>query len=395
MRARSSGYPEGAERPSLDELILLPPQFTPGRFWRGMELLREPSQEEVITETSIGGFRARIPVVCSLTWLRDPMSLEIARGCAEMGAPLSLAIAPEGHDEKSGLPSFKEIALAHLESMKGLGGLVVRQAPEDGVRLWERVYTDPDLDPYVDEGLLAFEISALAGSVRPSNLEAPELPIPRTMTEEVLAGRIRSIRNNFPRVRVFLRTGPYRDLDRVIEIAGREGADAVTIEAGAIGAGLPLIACLGAVVRARERGVRMSLIISSELRDCSQIAKSLALGASAVELSEALRKACLSGQSSGLRRILGSSTQLRGCAAGVVSYLRELERGLKVIAFALGKCGLDELSSEDLGALDRDLAELLGVSYVYGLRGMEGLGLRGATSPAQSSPPASSPQSAR
>ncbi len=414
----------------LDDIVLLPPQFTPERLEKGIELLREPLYTDVSTEASVGRFRVRMPVVCAAmggTHIANLIGPKIAKGCAEMGIVYSLGeniAAIRGYDERlTKQPSFKERALAYLENLKdGYGGLVIQQSVEDeNLKLWEKVYTDPDFDRYVEEGLIAFEIKAgqgakpgLGGEVLVSREVAmrikdhyyiPEDPekvvkdyyerhsAPGTFTEDILASQIRLIKNNFPRVKVFLKTGPYRDLDRVIEIASREGVDAVTIDgkeggtgmspiAGMRDLGLPTVACLGAITRARDRGIRTSLIISGRLYDGSHVVKSLALGASAVAFGRPLVYACMGSiplAPAFIRRELFRNPLLRelgkialrwgvrgeGCTEGVVNYLKSVENEIKMLTSALGKYYMDRLSKEDVSALNRDLAELFRIWYVY------------------------------
>lgn len=416
---------------TLDDLVLLPPQFTPERLEKGIELLREPIYTDVSTETTIGGFKVKMPVVCAAmggTQIANLLGPKIAKGCAEMGVVYSLGeniAVIRGYDERlTGQPSFKERALAYLESMKGYGGLVIQQSVEDeNVKLWEKVYTDPDFDPYIEEGLIGFEIKAgqgakpgLGGEVLVSREVAlrikdhyyiPEDPekvikeyyerhsAPGTFTEEILASQIRLIRNNFPRVRIFLKTGPYRDLDRVIEIASREGVDAITIDgkeggtgmspiAGMRDLGLPTVACLSAISRAREKGIETSLIISGRLYDGSHVVKSLSLGASSVAFGRPLVYSCLAGvpfAPTFIRRELFKNRLLRelgkaalnfgikgeGCTRSVVNYLRSVESEVKMLTSALGKYYVNRLSKKDIGALKKELAELFGIRYVYGV----------------------------
>ena len=416
---------------TLDDIVLLPPQFTPERLEKGVELLREPLFIDVDTETEVGGFRVRMPVVCAAmggTHVANLIGPGIAKACAKAGVIYTLGeniAAIRGYDERlTDQPSFKERALAYLESLEdGYGGLVIQQSVEDeNLKLWERVYTDPDFEEYIERGLVGFEIKAgqgakpgLGGEVLVDRevakrikgdyflAEDPDLvakeryerhSAPGTFTEEILASQIRLIRNNFPRVRVFLKTGPYRDLDRVVEIAAKEGIDAITIDGKEGGTGmspiaamsdlgLPTVVCLSAITRARERGVETSLIISGRLYDGSHVVKSLALGATAVAFGRPLVYACFGGVRlapwfirnelfrNRVMRWLGKaalslSVKGEGCTRGVANYLESVRIEVQMLTSALGKYSMERLSKEDVGALSRDLAELFGIRYVYG-----------------------------
>jgi hypothetical protein len=54
------GYPRFH---TLDRLVLLPPAFTPNRLAKMGELLREPLYTDVETESVVGGFKVRLPLV--------------------------------------------------------------------------------------------------------------------------------------------------------------------------------------------------------------------------------------------------------------------------------------------------------------------------------------------
>ncbi len=395
----------------LDDILLLPPLFTPQRLEKGIELLREPLYIDVSTEVEVGGFKLRIPVICAPTGgeIADLLGPRIAEACAEMGIAYSLGeniASKRGYDVRStDQLSFKERALSYLENLRdGYGGLIVQQGVEDeDLKLWERIYSDPDFDPYIEEGLLAFEIKADQGETDlGSYLSRKELSssnkfmdgpkrasrggysAPRTFTEDILASRIRLLRNNFPRAKVFLRTGPYRDLDRVIEIASREGVDAITIGEGAgmssiTSMRIPIV-CLASISKAREREIETSMIIAGDLYDGSHILKSIALGADAVSLGGPITYACLSGSkfSGFLRRkslrgtLRGLSESLlkvamkgEGCKRGVMNYLESIEVEIKILASALGKYHVNKICKEDVGSLSKELADLFGIRYIY------------------------------
>jgi hypothetical protein len=389
----------------FNDILILPPLFTPQRLEKGIELLRDPLYIDVDTEVEVGGFKLRMPVVCAPPRGRvaDLSGQRVAEACAEMGIAYSLSedIAPiRGYDVRlTDQPSFKERALSYLENLRdGYGGLIIRQGVEDEyLRLWERIYSDPDFDPHIERGLIAFEIKAeqtyLGGYPLslsefmdyPGRVSRGRYPASRTFTEEILAGQIRLLRNNFPRVKVFLRTGPYRDLDRVIEIASREGVDAITLDGEGTGissiAGIriPALVCLASISRARERGIETSMIISGVLYDGSHILKSIALGADAVSLGEPTVYACLGGSKlSGLlkellRKDLGElsenllkvATKGEGCRRGVMNYLKSIEVEVKVLASVLGKYHVNSICKEDICSLSKELSDLFGIKYIY------------------------------
>ncbi|ACB06925.1 alpha-hydroxy-acid oxidizing protein [Candidatus Korarchaeum cryptofilum] len=383
----------------LDDILLLPPLFTPQRLEKGIELLREPLYVDVGTEVEVGGFKLRMPITCAPPGGRiaDLSGPRIAEVCAEMGIAYSLGenIAPvRGYDVRlTDQPSFKERALSYLENLRGeYGGLIIQQGVKDeDLKLWERIYSDPDFDPYIERGLIAFEIKAeqiYLGDAKDEFMDDPgsalggRYPASRTFTEEILAGQIRLLRNNFPRVRLFLRTGPYRDLDRVIEIASREGVDAITLDgegawiSSLAGARVPALVCLSSISRARERGIETSMMISGMLYDGPSVLKSIALGADAVSLGEPVIYACLGGSKlSGLvKKLLGRNSRglesllgvaIKECRRGLMNYLKSIEVEMKVLASALGKYHVNRICKEDVCSLSRELADLFRIKYIY------------------------------
>jgi len=53
--------------------------------------------------------------------------------------------------------------------------------------------------------------------------------VPGTFTKDILGDMIRLAKNNYPRVRIWLKLRPYADLDEVIEVAWKAGIDCITI----------------------------------------------------------------------------------------------------------------------------------------------------------------------
>lgn len=57
--------------------------------------------------------------------------------------------------------------------------------------------------------------------------------------------------------------------------------------------------------------------------------------------------------------------ELEDKAQGIVNFIAALRTETQMIVSALGKYALDQLSKEDLGALDKDLADMFGIEYIY------------------------------
>jgi glutamate synthase domain-containing protein 2 len=401
---------------SLDDIILLPPQFTPLRLKKAMELVREPIYADVTTETTIGGFRVKLPIVVAAMGsqpVAHKRGLILSRGAAKAGIVLVVGenvATVHGYERRlSGHPSFKERALAYLENVEGgFGGLVIQQSVEDAnFELWKKVYSDPDFDEYIRKGLVGFEIKCgqgakpgLGGEIMVTREVALRLrdrfhlsddpeeavrdfyerhSVPGTFTEEILSEQIRGMvneyRSQYRRVKIWVKTGPYRDLDRVIDVVDRAGADCITIDGKEGGTGMaptvalrdlgyPTLVCLKRIHDAKMRGVKVDMIISGGLSDGGDVVKALCLGADAV----AMGRPFLVASEARVGPAHTPTKRLENPAMGVVNFVEALRVEIQMLTSALGKYSIHDLSREDVGALRRAVSEMFGIEYVYGRR---------------------------
>ena len=382
---------------TLDQLVLLPPVFTPKRLEKLSDLGREPFFSDVSLEAVVGGFRSRLPITMASmgsTEVAHRASPELGRGAAQAGIAMGLGeniatVWGFAKRAKPAMPSFKERLFAYLDHQEGgYGGVVIQQSLEDAYdELWNKVYTDRDVEPYLRKGLVGFEIKlgqgakpGLGGETKVSREVARELhgkyyfpddpaqvdrdlyerhSAPGTYTPEILRGQLRSLRNNFPRARLWIKTGPFRDLLPLLRIAAEERVDAVLIDGKEGGTGmspvialkdlgLPTVACLKRIQDARVEGLGLPYVLSGRMYDGGHVTKSLALGATACAFGRPF--------------VLAVSV---GGAKGVRNFLEATETEIRMLVSALGKYSLADLGREDVGALDRDLADAMNVPYVY------------------------------
>jgi len=382
---------------TLDELVLLPPIFTPKRLEKMTDLGREPYFSDVDLETNIGGFRSRLPLTLASmgsTEVAHSQSPHLGKGAAEAGIPMGLGeniatVWGYATRQKASMPTFKQRLFAYLDHLHGPhGGVVIQQSVEDAFdELWNKVYTDPDVEPFVRKGLVAFEVKlgqgakpGLGGETKVSREVARELKgkyyfpddpdkvdqdlyerhsAPGTFTEEILRGQLRSLRNHFPRARIWIKAGPFRDLLPLFRVASQERIDAVLVDGKEGGTGmspvialkdlgLPTLACLKRINDARIEGLRAPFVLSGRLFDGGHVVKAIALGASAVAFGRPF--------------ILAVGV---GGAKGVRNFLEATEVEMRMLISSLGKYRVGDVGQEDIGSLDRHLADALNVPFVY------------------------------
>ncbi|MBR8744937.1 glutamate synthase-related protein [Nocardiopsis sp. MG754419] len=352
----------------LDAARLVPPVFMPRRLEKLIDLAREPLFGDVDLRTRVGGFASALPVYVSAfgsTQVGTELALAAGRQAGRLGIPLVVGenVAPTlGYRADSSLLSRLEAYAAELP--EGVGGVVVQQSTEDAdAEVWNQVHSDPAAAPLLDSGRLGFELKlgqgakpGLGGMTMVGEDDADRLSdrydvsgldprggprlrssSPGTFTEEILAQQIRFMRNNFPRVRVWVKLPPGRDVGHAARVAWSAGAHAVTVDGAEGGSGwapsvfldrvgLPLGECL------RRIGAPDGcLLASGRMWEAGRAVVALALGARAVGLGRAALVAVDEDPEHGLVNLVGA-----------------LELEARLLISALGKYSPDALGGEDV-----------------------------------------------
>lgn len=413
---------------TLDDVVVLPPQFTPERLEKAIDLVsREPIYHDVATAATVGGFRAAFPLLQSSMGSQDDWNRVApfaARASAALGLPIGVGenvARTWGYDRRTrrDQPCFIERVLGYLEhAPERMGGVVIQQNEEDAQdELWNQVYSDERLDRFLQEGRIAFEIKGGQGAKAglggekivdretakrlkgtytiwpdPEYVEATVYErhsAPDIFTPEILERRIKKVRNDYPRARVWFKTGPYRDLDRVLDVASRAGVDCITVDGKEGGTGmsptvaltdlgLPTVACLARIREARRRGVSTSLVVSGRLHHGAHVVKALALGADAVAMGRPFLLAAHAYRFAEhfLERELYNRPLLRALATRIFrptersvgfvrNFVESIRTEVQLLTSAVGKYDVGRLGAEDLGATDAAVAAMLGIPYVY------------------------------
>jgi hypothetical protein len=368
------GAPGGARSDVIDSAVLVPPVFMPERLARLIELGREPSHEDVVLTTIIGGFNSPLPLfVCAFGSTRvasTGLSITVSRQAGRLGIPMVIGenIVPVngyGLRRDASYSTLKERISAYSDGLpEGLGGLVVQQSTEDAdAEVWNLVYSDPSSLPLRRTGRLAFELKlgqgakpGLGGMTMVGSGEAARLSqrygtakilkedasalrwaTPGTFTEEILRQQVRLMRNNFPMARPWVKLPPGRDVREAAHVAWDAGADAVTVDGGEAGSGwaprpflehvgLPLGECLARIGRQPQ-----CLLVSGRVWEGTRAVKCLAMGARAVGLGRAA--------------LLAADTD---ADSGLVNLVSSIELEMKLLISALGKYTADSLDGDDL-----------------------------------------------
>ncbi|MBB5977568.1 glutamate synthase-related protein [Kribbella solani] len=357
----------------IDRQRLVPPVFVPQRFAKLVELAREPTYQDVVLETTIGGLRSALPVYVSAFGSTEAASVALGiaagRQAARLGIPLVIGenVMPVNSygrlDEDAERSLLGRIAAYQAEAVGGYGGVVVQQSTEDAdAEVWNLVYSDPNALSLLESRRLAFELKVgqgakpglggmtLLGAEAATRLAGAYLldPVvgngqvlrsssPGSFTEEILRQQVRLMRNNYPRARIWVKLPPARDIAAAARVAWAAGADAVTVDGAEGGTGwaprafldqvgLPLGECLD-----RIGATSNCLLVSGRMWEGARVAKTLALGATAAGLGRAA--------------LLSVDTDPDN---GLVNLVECLALELRLITSALGKYHVEALGAEDL-----------------------------------------------
>lgn len=360
----------------IDQLRLVPPVFMPRRLDKLVELAREPVYRDVELDTLVGGFRSTLPLYVSAFGSTEAASVNLGLSAScqagRLGIPMVVGenVMPVNGYGRVGEDRAERSLLARItayaeHALDGYGGVVVQQSTEDAdAEVWNLVYSDPNVQPLLESGRLAFELKVgqgakpgLGGMTVLDTVTAARLadvfnidPVfgvgsstvlrcssPGTFTEEILRQQIRLMRNNFPRAGTWVKLPPARDVREAAFAAWQAGADAVTVDGAEGGTGwapvtflqhvgLPLGECLRRISEHPS-----CLLVSGRMWEGARVAKCLALGANAVGLGRAA--------------LIAVDTDPE---EGLVNLVECLSLELQMLTSALGKYHVGLLGSEDV-----------------------------------------------
>lgn len=381
---------------TLDSILIAPPLFTPKRLKKMEELMREPLFSDVETKVVVGGFQSRIPVVISSmgsTPVYNKVSLEVSKAAAKAGVPIGIGenvatVWGYAKRVKQNQPCFKERIMTYFTNLEGgYGGVFIQQSVEDAYdELWNRIYSDPDITPYIYEGKVGFEIKLGQGAkpglggetfveretairlsdkysldADPKTVDKPlyeRHSAPGTYTAEILRSMIRLMHNNYPRARLWIKSGPYRDFEEVATICGEEKTDVVWVDGKEGGTGLSPITAL------KDLGLPLLAVLSKVTKLRAKTPVDFVFSGRVIDGGDVVKILCFGAKAAGVGRPIVVAATANG-EKGVENYLEAVRIEIQLLTSAVGKYHVYDLGLEDVVAVDSVLAEALGIKSIY------------------------------
>ncbi|MCC7146201.1 MAG: alpha-hydroxy-acid oxidizing protein [Phycisphaeraceae bacterium] len=417
---------------ALRDIVLIPELLGSQRVAYRDKLGVEPLYIHVNTQTTLGGFMVNTPVVVAAmgsTPVANSISVDLGMGAARGGFVYAIGenvVNMWGYEERihPDQPTLKDRIRAFTRNQSGMGGVVVQQNVEDArAGVWKRVYGDPELKEYFDAGLIGFEAKGgqgakpgMGGEVKVPRQQAQRLSglyhfpvdpfvveqslyqrhsVPGTATVESLHKQLQDMVRQFPKARIWFKTGPYGDLMAQIQVLDEVAAEAgirihLTVDGTEGGTGmsplgpmnemgLPMLSCLMAIQRARKQYTHLDYTIAGGLVSGRDFAKVLCLGADGIAFGKAMLVAAMAGRDQFAADFAGESALVQAGAHGVVNFALEgVTNEARMLISSVGKydlaaCKLVEplpaagrkVSTIDVLALDEQVARMFGLLYAY------------------------------
>ena len=367
--------------PHFDDLVILPAQTSRPPI----DSYREPCE----TRTVIGSRFAEKPLEMDYPIMLGAMSfgalsreakVAFARGCTRLGIPVNTG-------EGGMLPDEREYAskliVQYASGRFGVSAEYLNKADAIEIKIGQGA--KPGMGGHLMGEKVTAEVAAIRGIPSGTDALSPARHMDIVGPED-LSFKISQLREITGwRVPVIVKYSPGR-VGSDVKIAAKAGADAVAVdgmqggtgaapEVGIEHAGIPTIA---AVVEAHRALVEMKvrdevgLIVSGGIRSGADVAKAMALGADAVQISTAamISVGCVMCRQCHLGQCpAGITTQdpaLRGKFAvdaedRFVNYVSVMVKELKMLTQLAGLTDVHNLDVDDVRALDYSTSLITGV----------------------------------
>lgn len=369
--------------PHFDDLVILPAQTSRPPI----DNYREPCN----TKTTIGGrFSERMleldyPIMLgamSFGALNKRTKVALAKGCSEMGISSNTG---EGGLLPSERKHSKKLVVQYASGRFGVSAKYLRAA--DAVEIKIGQGAKPGMGGHLMGEKVTKDVSKVRGIPEGTDALSPARHMDIVGPED-LALKIQQLREITEwKTPIIVKFSPGRVADDV-KIAAKAGADAIAIDGmqagtgaapnvGIENAGIPTIAALVSARKALE-DVRLkddvALIISGGIRNGADIAKAMALGADAVQISTAamiaigctMCKQCHKGMCPvGITSVEGQGGVLADDASQkFVNYLKAITMELRMMTQLTGLTDVHNLDVDDLRSLNYTTSLITGVDML-------------------------------